>query len=88
MSVINIETIQTAKAAQRKEEIIKKVAASIAKIHYSNLDYVYGQIVDHAEMLAYVYSKPNEARKRENKKPLQCANTARASLKTNHGNRA
>lgn len=68
MNVLNLEALQAAKAEKRKAEILEKVAACLAAVHYSNIDYVFRQIVDHAEMLAYLYRMPGAAA--EHKKEL------------------
>lgn len=61
MNVLNLEALQAAKAEKRKAETLEKIAACLSVVHYSNIDYVFREMVEHAEKLAYIYCRPGAA---------------------------
>lgn len=73
MNVLNLEALQAAKAEKRKAETLEKMAACLAAVHYSNIDYVSENLLAITESYAIAYRKPNKAAEwaeRKNKKAL------------------
>ena len=61
MKVINLEALQASKAEKRKAEALEKVAACLAVVHYSNIEYVCENLSALIESYAIAYRKPNKA---------------------------
>lgn len=61
MSVISIESYKASQRERWKRDILQSVAAELNKIHESNFEAVADKVIDYAQVMGNVYSRPNAA---------------------------